>query len=75
MKTSSLKPRKLAEVAEDYKERVVRLCCICQKPATGWYGANEKGGTCSGKCEREHNKLSRYPGHSEEEFLQRFNLE
>jgi hypothetical protein len=46
-------------------------CCICGKVIGGAYGSHEDGWTCSGKCEREYNSRSKYPGHTEEDFLQR----
>jgi hypothetical protein len=64
-------PKNFRQVQEEYKDVVVGLCCVCSKPVKGWYGANDKGGTCNKTCEEEHAKLPRYPGHSYEEYMQR----
>lgn len=46
-------------------------CCICKKVIKGAYGNHNDGWTCSGACERAYNLRPKYPGHSEEEFFQR----
>lgn len=65
------KGRNMREVADEYRNTVVGLCCICQKPCRGFYGGWPEGGTCSGVCEKVKASQPKYPGHSEEEFLKR----
>lgn len=43
--------RNLREVQDEYKDTVVGLCIICEKPARGWYGRWGDLGSCSKKCE------------------------
>ena len=70
------KPIKLSEAQEDYNNAIVGLCCICQKPVKGsWYGRWGSGGTCNKTCEVKQEAMPEYPNYSEEDFLQRFNLE
>lgn len=59
------KSRNFREVQEEYKEKVVGLCCICEKPVNGFYGRWGDGGTCSGKCERIREAQPKYPDHPE----------
>lgn len=63
------KGKNLREAQEEYKEKVVGLCCICSKPVPGFYGMWQEGGTCSKKCEQVREDKPKYPGYSEEEFL------
>lgn len=75
MKTQSPKPRKLAEVSEEYNNVVVGLCLACQKPVKGgYYSQHEGGGTCNKTCMQVQETKPRYPGHEEAQFLKRFNL-
>lgn len=75
MKTQSPKPRKLADVAEDYNNAVVGLCLSCTKPVKGgYYAQHEGGGVCSKSCEQTQQAKPKYGSHTEEAFLKRFNL-
>lgn len=50
------------EEQEQYQATTVGLCCICEKPVMGWYGAwNGIGGTCSKKCEQVQEAKPKYP--------------
>ena len=53
--------RNLREAQEEYKERVVGLCCVCQKPVTGFYGRWADSGTCSRPCEIVQEAKPKYP--------------
>ena len=53
--------RILREVQEEYKEKVVGLCCICEKPVNGYYGRWGNGGSCSKKCEAIQEAKPKYP--------------
>lgn len=57
--------KNLRDVQEEYQSSTVGLCCICQKPVMGWYGAWAEGGTCSKKCEQVREAQPRYPEHPE----------
>ena len=71
----SRKTQNFREVQDDYKEKVVGLCCQCQKPVNGgWYGARGEAGSCSKTCETLQAQAPLYPGHDEESFLKKFNL-
>lgn len=63
--------KNMRQMKEEYEERVVGLCCVCSKPVTGWYGANQEGGTCSKSCEQVYSKREKYEGHTEEDFFNR----
>lgn len=49
-------------------------CLICGKTIEGAYAQHQDGWTCCGKCMREQDKRTKYPGHTEEDFFNR-NLE
>lgn len=50
----------------------LRPCLMCNKQITdGYYARYGESGTCSKKCMIEQDKKPKYPGHTEEEFLQR----
>lgn len=53
--------RKLSDVQEQYKETVVGLCIVCEKPCLGWYGRWENVGSCSRKCERIQEDKPKHP--------------
>ena len=67
-------PKKFREVQDEYNDVVVGLCCVCGVKVKGYYGSNSEGGTCNKTCEEVQAAKPRYPGHSEEEFLAKFNL-
>lgn len=31
------------------------ICCVCERKCEGYYGRHNDSGTCSKKCEGEHN--------------------
>jgi hypothetical protein len=66
------KGKNLREAQEEYADKVVGLCCVCEKPVPGFYGMWQEGGTCSKKCEQEREKQPKHVGHSEEDFLSTF---
>lgn len=49
-------------------------CIICNRVLKGAYGHHHDGWTCSGSCEKTYDLRPKYPGHTEEDFLKRFNL-
>ena len=53
-------PRKLHEVQSDYKDAIVGLCIVCEKPTSGWYGRWGNHGTCSKKCEVVQEAIPKY---------------
>ena len=55
-------------------EELKLSCMVCKKTIGGFYARFGEKGTCSGACLREQEKLPKYPGHSHEEFCQRFNI-
>lgn len=62
--------------AKKPKEEEVKLdlkpCLNCGKAISdGYYSRHGDGGTCSKKCMLEQDKKPKYPGHTEEDFLQR----
>ena len=61
-------------IHDDIARKLGYTCCVCDKKCDGWYGANDIGGTCSGTCERTYASRPRWPEHTEEDFLKRFNL-
>lgn len=74
-RSNKLKGKSFREVQEQYQETVVGLCLSCQKPVKGgWYGRWDNLGTCSKKCEQIQATRPKFPEHSEEDFLQRFQL-
>jgi len=55
-----MKGKNFREAQEEYKDAVVGLCIICQKPTSGWYGRWGNLGTCSKKCELVQEDLPKY---------------
>lgn len=55
-----MKGKNFREAQEEYKDAVVGLCVICQKPTSGWYGRWGNLGTCSKKCELVQEALPKY---------------
>jgi len=58
------------------KEEEVKLdlkpCLNCGKAiGEGYYARYEQGGVCGKSCMLEQDKKPKYPGHTEEDFLQR----
>ena len=46
-------------------------CLICGKTIEGAYAQHPDGWTCCNKCMKVQDAKPKYPGHSEEEFLNR----
>jgi len=55
-------------------DRLQLHCMVCSKSIEGFYARFGEEGTCAKSCMEVQDKKPRYPGHSEEEFCQRFNL-
>lgn len=54
----------------------LKPCLVCKKTITdGYYGAWGDGGVCSKACNNVQSQKPRYPGHTEEDFLQRMSEE
>lgn len=45
-----MKGKSLVEAQAEYKEKVVGLCLVCQKPQHGYWGRIGNNGVCSRKC-------------------------
>lgn len=70
----SQKPRNLREVQSEYKETIRGLCLSCGKPTANYFGMWQEGGTCGRKCEAVQEAKPLYEGHTEADFLKKFNL-
>jgi hypothetical protein len=70
------RPQKLHEVQDEYNDKIVGLCLACNKQVKGGYYANySEGGVCNKTCMQVQDKKPKYPEHTEEAFLTKFNLE
>lgn len=61
----AMKGKNFREVQDEYRETVVGLCVVCQKPTQGWYGRWGNLGTCSKKCELIQEAIPKYPRQGE----------
>jgi DNA-directed RNA polymerase subunit RPC12/RpoP len=61
-------------IPEAVAKALLYKCMVCSKPVEGFYSRHGDQGTCSGACMKVQDAKPRYPEHSEEEFLKRFNL-
>ena len=57
-----MKGKNLQDLQQSYKESVVGLCIVCDKPTSGWYGRWGNLGTCSKKCEQIQEAKPKYLG-------------
>lgn len=56
---------------EGLATKLLLRCMVCDKSIEGFYARYGDSGVCSGKCMKVQDQKPRYPGFSEEEFLQR----
>lgn len=63
----------LGDLQADYNETVVGLCCVCNTPVKGWYGAYLNGGTCNKSCEKIQAAKTKHDN-VEAAFIKKFNL-
>lgn len=61
-------------LSEGLGNKLLLRCMVCDKSIEGFYARYGDSGVCSGKCMRVQDQKPRYPGHSHEEFCERFNL-
>ena len=75
---ATMKAIKLADWQEKNKKTehwvTVEPCLICGTVKEGNYATYGDGGVCSRKCMLLQDQKPKYPEHTEEEFLKRFNL-
>ena len=50
------------------------VCMVCKKEMQGYYARFGESGVCNSACMKVQDKVYRYPGHSEEDFLKRVGL-